>query len=74
MPSLTATRSHHLPQLRSRRLAAGLKQTELAELAGCQQSTVSLLEKQQRKARMPAIRKLASALDLTPEDLIGASP
>ena len=63
-----------LTRLREERQAAGLKQSELAEAAGCHQTMVALLESGARKARMPLVMCLAAALDLKVTDLIGASP
>jgi transcriptional regulator with XRE-family HTH domain len=51
---------------------AGVKQAELAARIGSSQSTVSQLEKDQRKPSFDMIRKLADALGVSPAYLLGA--
>ncbi len=57
-----------LLELRRRRV---LSQRELAEKAGIATSTLVYLEKNQREANFKTIRKLATALGVEPEELVG---
>lgn len=70
MGNLSDPDSRTLPSLRTCRKAAGLKQTELAEKAGCQQSTVSFLENKQRSASPDMRRSLAEALNCSTDELL----
>lgn len=49
----------------------GLTQTQLAERAGLPQPTIALLERGKRKGTVEQMRKLAEALDLQLETLVG---
>ena len=64
-------RSIPLPHLRELRQSRGLSQKELGELAGVASGTVYRLENGLRGAYPGTVRKLASALGVTPEDLVG---
>ena len=68
-PAAGAT-SGGLPGLRAAREAKFLTQTELAERAGMNPSTISELEVGRRKARFRTIRQLATVLAVTPEELV----
>ncbi|MCH7836471.1 MAG: helix-turn-helix transcriptional regulator [Chloroflexi bacterium] len=46
-----------------------LSQRDLAQRAGVSQFSISKIETGQQKPRPSTLRKLASALDLTPEEL-----
>jgi len=64
-------------RLREARRAAGLRQTELAQKAGVSQPLVSDLERQGASPRPPwpeGVRKIAAALNTTPEALFGPDP
>lgn len=49
----------------------GLSQSQLAERAGLQQPTIALLESGKRKGTVQQMRKLAEALNLQLETLVG---
>jgi transcriptional regulator with XRE-family HTH domain len=51
-----------------------LTQLELAERAGMNVASISLLETGRRKALYRTVRQLAAALDVAPEELLGATP
>lgn len=57
-----------LRQIRQRRF---LSQAELAEKAGIGENTIRRLELGQTEPRGRTVRRLAEALGVTPEDLIG---
>jgi putative transcriptional regulator len=57
--------------LRAMRAFAGLDQRELAAKAGVDRSTISLLENGRHKPQMGTLKKLAAALDVSPETLAG---
>ncbi len=59
-------------QLREARERALLTQEELAARAGVQPFTISRIERNRVEPRFRTIRKLASALGMEPQDLIGA--
>jgi len=59
-----------LPGLRTAREAKLLTQIELAERSGVNRSTISDLEVGSRNAQFRTIRHLASALDVSPQDLV----
>jgi transcriptional regulator with XRE-family HTH domain len=59
-------------QLREARERALLTQEELAARAGVQPFTISRIERNRVEPRFRTIRKLASALGVEPQDLIGA--
>jgi transcriptional regulator with XRE-family HTH domain len=69
----TPTSSHTASRLRDRRLAAGLKQAELAERAGCRQSTISQIESGARRGGVNLLNALAGALGCTVDDLINGT-
>ena len=64
-------RSIPLPHLRELRQRRGLSQKELGELAGVGSGTVYRLENGLRGAYPGTVRKLAVALGVSPEDLVG---
>jgi transcriptional regulator with XRE-family HTH domain len=64
-------RSIPLPGLRAARQKAGLTQSELAELAGVARGTVHRLEILERGGYPRTLRKLATALGVTPAHLVG---
>ncbi len=59
-------------QLREARERALLTQEELAARAGVQPFTISRIETNKVEPRFRTIRKLASALGMEPQNLIGA--
>jgi transcriptional regulator with XRE-family HTH domain len=63
-------RSIPLPHLRELRRSRGLSQKELGELAKVASGTVYRLENGLRGAYPGTVRKLAVALEVTPEDLL----
>lgn len=63
-------RSVALPGLRVLRQSKGLTQRELARLAGVSTGTVYRLESGRRGAYPVSVRKLASALGVSPGDLL----
>ncbi len=63
-------RSIPLPHLRVLRQSRGLSQKELGELARVSSGTVYRLENRLRGAYPGTVRKLADALEVTPEDLV----
>lgn len=63
-----------LPYLRAYRHKAFLSQSELAKMAGLASSTISFLENGDSKASRSAIRRLAEALKITPQQLINEDP
>jgi transcriptional regulator with XRE-family HTH domain len=66
------SRSTPLPALAAHRRRRGLTQRQLGELAGVAHTTVQQLESSRRGAYPRTLRKLASALGVTPEDLLHA--
>lgn len=60
-----------LTRLREWRQIRGLNQTELGERAGVWPQTISGLEQQKQEARPSTVRRLATALDIEIEDLVG---
>ena len=64
-------RSIPLPHLRELRQSRGLSQKDLGELAKVSSGTVYRLENGLRGAYPGTVRKLAGALGVTPEDLVG---
>lgn len=52
------------------RLSKGLSQNRLAELSGVHQQTISLIEKGKPIQNLRQVRKLASALNCNPSDLV----
>jgi transcriptional regulator with XRE-family HTH domain len=63
-------RSIHLPCLRELRQRRGLSQKELGELARVSQGTVYRVENGLRGAYPGTVRKLATALEVAPEELL----
>jgi transcriptional regulator with XRE-family HTH domain len=58
-----------LPYLRAWRLSQYLTQAALAERAGVHISSVKRLESVERGASLTTVRKLATALNVTPDQL-----
>jgi transcriptional regulator with XRE-family HTH domain len=67
-------RSILLLALAMHRRRHGLTQRELGELAGVAHTTVQRLESMSRGAYPQTLRKLATALGIEPEDLVGGEP
>jgi transcriptional regulator with XRE-family HTH domain len=65
-------RSIHLPYLRALRQRRGLSQKELGELARVSPGTVYRVENGLRGAYPGTVRKLATALEVAPEELLYA--
>jgi transcriptional regulator with XRE-family HTH domain len=63
-------RSIHLPYLRELRQRRGLSQKELGELARVSPGTVYRVENGLRGAYPGTVRKLATALEVAPEELL----
>ena len=63
-----------LPGLRTAREGKFLTQLELAELVGLNRSTISELEAGVRNAHLRTVRRLATALDVAPQQLVTAPP
>jgi transcriptional regulator with XRE-family HTH domain len=63
-------RSTTLPSLRELRQSRGLSQRELGKLAKVSAGTVYRLENQQRGAYPVTVKKLASALRISPAELV----
>ena len=57
--------------LREARYRAAMTQAELAQVAGVSAPTISSLEQGKSRARPSTIRRLAEALGVWPEELIG---
>jgi len=70
MPNPIHRGGHTATGLRDRRLAAGMNQTELAEAAGCQQSTISQIETGTRRGGVDLLAAIARVLGCTVDDLI----
>lgn len=66
----------HVPSLRFWRTKRALLQRELADKAGVDRATVQRAEAstQAHAIRLDVVRKLAEALEVNPEDLMGAPP
>lgn len=56
--------------LRELRVQRFMTQQELADAAGTTEATVNRLEKDLQTARISTVRKLAAALDVTPDRLM----
>jgi len=65
-----ANRGIYLPGLKPSRQRLGLTQRQLASQAGTGQGTICKLETLQRGAYPQTLRKLASALGISPADLV----
>ena len=63
-----------VPGLGAARQARLLTQLELAERAGMNVASISLLETGRRKALYRTVRQLAAALNVAPEELLTAAP
>jgi transcriptional regulator with XRE-family HTH domain len=59
-------------KIKARRVALGLKQAEVAEMAGYTQAHVSLVESGRRRPSADTLRMLAKVLDCTVEDFAPA--
>ena len=64
LPALTGTK------LRERRLAAGLRQAEVAAKAGISASYLNLIEHNRRKATSEVVERLANALQIDRSALV----
>jgi transcriptional regulator with XRE-family HTH domain len=62
--------AHSPGALRARRIAAGLRQADLAEMAGVTQPYLSLLEGGERTPGLAVLCRLAGALGCTAGDLM----
>jgi len=60
-----------LPHLRELRQRRAMTQEELGKAAGVGSITILRIELEKQRARLSTIRKLARALGVTPEDLMG---
>jgi len=63
-------RSIHLPYLRTLRQRRGLSQKELGDLARVSSGTIYRVENALRGAYPGTVRKLATALEVAPEELL----
>ncbi len=61
-------------RLKEIREKQALSQRALADISGVAQATISLIEQGERKARPSTLRKLAEALNVQPESLLGETP
>jgi len=64
------SRSTLLPALAAHRRKKGLTQRQLGELAGVAHTTVQRLESLRRGAYPQTMQKLATALEIAPEELL----
>jgi transcriptional regulator with XRE-family HTH domain len=71
---IESSRSTPLPGLAAHRRRHGLTQRQLGELAGVAHTTVQQLESLGRGAYPQTVRKLATALEVEPADLVGGGP
>ena len=69
---MQGTRSTPLPDLVTYRRRRGLTQRQLGRLAGVAHTTVQRLESLERGAYPQTLRKLAVALGVEPEALVGS--
>jgi transcriptional regulator with XRE-family HTH domain len=69
---IATSRSTPLPALAAHRRRRGLTQRQLGELAGVAHTTVQRLESLSRGAYPQTLRKLATALGVSPEELLHA--
>jgi len=65
-------RAIEVPALREWRQRAALSQEELGKLAEVSSGTIAKIESARRRARPSTVRKLARALDVTPQELVRA--
>jgi transcriptional regulator with XRE-family HTH domain len=70
----TRRRGIPLPYLSAWRFRRLLTQQQLGDMAGVQQHTIYRLESRGDKAEFKTIRKIAAALDITPEQLLEVNP
>jgi transcriptional regulator with XRE-family HTH domain len=70
----TMPRGVMVPRLRAVRLRRLMKQAELARRAGVSVSTLSALEQGHHTAALDTVQRLAAALGVSPDALIGAPP
>lgn len=63
-----------IPHLRAVRESKGIRQDQLAQMAGVRQATISRLENGMHQAMASTVRKLAAALEVTPDDLTQHPP
>ena len=68
MPATMVFVGDRLKQIRTRR---ALTQKQLAERAKITTAAVARIERNEAEPRMTTVRKLADALDVDPEELIG---
>jgi transcriptional regulator with XRE-family HTH domain len=68
---MTVDRKRFGPELRRRRLKAGLTQVELAEKAGLTANSVARMERGEQGLSLTAGLALAAALGCRIEDLVG---
>jgi transcriptional regulator with XRE-family HTH domain len=61
-------------RLRALRVKSGLTQTELANLVGSHQTALSQVEVGRRGVSLHQVLKLAQALNVRPDDIIGSVP
>lgn len=52
----------------------GMSQKEVSEIIGVAKSTFSLYESGNREPNIPTIKKIADALDTSPNELLGIEP
>jgi transcriptional regulator with XRE-family HTH domain len=57
-------------RLREWRLAKVMTQEELAQRSGLTETTISRIESSRSEARISTVRKLAEALEISPQELI----
>ena len=67
-------RGHQLPYLKAWRLKRFIAQAELAQQSGVSKSTITRAERGDEVVGFANIRKLADALDITPEELLNHQP
>jgi transcriptional regulator with XRE-family HTH domain len=58
-------------RIRKARNEAGINQQQLADRAGLTRSTISLIECGRRDAQARSLLAIASALEITPDDILG---
>lgn len=68
------SRRYPAPALEHLRRLASMSQQELADKAGKSAEYVAELERGRRRATLPALRRLACAVGVTPAELLSATP
>ena len=63
-----------MPHLKAWRMYKLMAQNELAERSGLAKSTLARAERGDEVVNFANIRKLAEALGISPEDLLGSAP